>query len=46
MKKRMMATVMIVALMAGTIMGCGASQTAGNEKQTSEKIAEIGRAHV
>lgn len=40
MKKRMMATVMIVALMAGTIMGCGASQTAGNEKQTSEKIAD------
>jgi basic membrane protein A len=40
MKKRMIATVMIVALMAGTIMGCGASQTAGNEKQTSEKIAD------
>lgn len=39
-EKRMMATVMIVALMAGTIMGCGASQTAGNEKQTSEKIAD------
>ena len=39
MKKRVIATVMIVVLTAGAMMGCGASQTAGDGKQTSEESA-------